>query len=178
VPDEDAVTVKATADRVVPGDPAPHGRGWVRAVLALGAAAIIGSGIALGLVLSNGTNPTLPTDQAAQLTSVQTGCQQWLSADPSQPGSDQWCTQMTNWMEQEIQHNGIGPQMMWGNPTDLQSACDQWMTASSPSGAATNAQGWCSSMVTWMNSNVGTWSGRGSWGGWMRNGPMMGGFGP
>jgi hypothetical protein len=170
--------MRATIDRVDESRPAPRrSRLWL-AVVGVAVAAVVGGGIALGLVLTQGTNQTLSPSQSSELASVQTACQRWLSASPGQPGTGQWCSEMAGWMSQEIEHDGIGPQMMWGDPTSFQSACEQWMTTSPPSGAPTNAQSWCDSMVSWMSANVGNWTGRNSWGNWMRYGPMMGQFGP
>ena len=149
---------------------------WL-ATLGVAVAAVAG-GIAIGLAPTQGTTPTFSATQSAQLTSVQAGCRQWLSASPTQPGTGRWCQQMTTWMKQQIERGGVGPEMMWGNPASMLSACQRWMTAGRSAGDGSTAQSWCASMGSWMSANVGAWSGRSSWGGWMRSGPMMGGLGP
>lgn len=125
-----------------------------------------GSGSATGL----GTG----VSQATQLASLQTGCQQWLDSTPAEPGTTQWCTDMTNWMSTYMDQHGVGPQMMWGSPDSLTASCDRWISASPPSGAPANATSWCDSMADWMNAHVGSWSGRGDWSDWVGHGPMMG----
>lgn len=69
-------------------------------------------------------------------------------------------------------HYGYGPQMMWGDPGRLRAICEHWLRTSPPSGAPTDATNWCDSMVSWITTHIGNWSGRGTWGDWMRYGPM------
>lgn len=140
--------------------------------------AVVGGGVSTGLLLTQGTQRTLPAGESSRLVSVQTACQRWLTEGPGRPGTEQWCAEMAGWMTHEIESDGMGPQMMWESPASLQSACERWMTSRPPSGAPTNSHGWCKSMVLWMKTNIGDWTGRSSWGDWMREGPaMMGGFG-
>jgi hypothetical protein len=147
-------------------------RGRIRPGIALVlVAAVAVAGLALGLLLTQGTNQTAP---AAELASVQTGCKQWLGANPSESGTVQWCASMASWMSQYMNRSGVGPQMMWGDSDHMLSTCEQWMTTSPPSGTATAPQSWCNSMVSWMTSHMSTWSGQSTWGGWMSHGSMMG----
>jgi len=163
-----------------PSDLADHPdqrRRGPRVIWAVVAAGVVAGGITLGLALAQqGRSQTLPAAQAAQLMSIRTGCQQWLSASRAEPGPG-WCTEMANWMSQNMERAGIGPQMMWGNPSTLRSSCEQWMAASPTSGAATSGRGWCDSMTSWMSANVGSWTG-GTWPDWKGQGPygpgMMG----
>lgn len=157
--------------------PAHHqSRGWLAAA-AVAIAALIGGGIAAGLVFAGGPSQVSPAYRSAQLASVHAACQRWLDASPAEPGTNRWCTGMAGWMSQAIEERALGPQMMWGTPTSFQSGCERWWKATPPSHAV-NATGWCQAMVAWMKANVETWSGRRSWGGWMSHGPMTGGFGP
>jgi len=151
-------------------------------------AAGVGVGLGLGLSGGSGTSPstaparlsapstTSPSTAvtASQLTSIQTGCRQWLREASTEPGTAQWCTDMTQWMDTYMGRDGVGPQMMWGDASDLSAICEHWLRTSPPSGAPTDATGWCDSMVTWMTAHIGSWSGRGTWGAWMRSGPMAG----
>ena len=132
---------------------------------------VAGGAVALGLLLAQG--PSQPST-AAQLTSVQTACQQWLAANPGEPGNGQWCSDMADWMSQSMGHYGVGPQMMWGDADHMLATCEQWMMAN-PRGSTTTPQSWCSSMVTWMTNHIASWTGQDSWGGWMMHGSMMGG---
>lgn len=146
---------------------------WIAAGVA--ALVVVGGGTALGLVLTGeGTAPTTSTTaQTEELASIQRACQDWLNASPGQAGSGQWCNKMAAWMSTEINAHGVGPQMMWGDPTSLRSACEHWLAASPPKNAPSDASSWCDEMVSWMRTNVGSWSGRSNWGDWMRHGPMM-----
>jgi len=137
---------------------------------------MVGAALALGLLLIG--SPATSTPEAAQLASVQTGCTQWLGANPNEPGTVQWCADMASWMSQYMNRSGMGPQMMWGDSDHMLSTCEQWMTTSPPSGTATAPQNWCNSMVSWMTSHIGTGSGQSTWGGWMSHGSMMGSSGP
>src|ERR1017187_10069965 len=97
-------------------------RGRIRPGIALVlVAAVAAAGLALGLVLTQGTNQTAP---AAELASVETGCTQWLGANPAEPGTVQWCSEMASWMNR----SGMDPQMMWGDSNHMLSTCEQWMT--------------------------------------------------
>lgn len=135
-------------------------------------ALVLGSGIVLGACGSSGSSN--PTDtQTAELTSIQSGCQQWLRSDPAASGAVQWCTEMTHWMSTYMGSHGLGPQAMWGEPSSLATTCERWMSESPPSGAPPDTASWCRTMASWMNTNVGHWSGRPNWGDWMDHGPMM-----
>ncbi len=91
---------------------------------ALIVAAGLGTGLGVGLSGSSGQSPTA----TAQLTSVRSGCEQWLESAPAQSGTSQLCRDMTDWMSQYMLRDGAEPQMMWGNPSRLASTCQQWTT--------------------------------------------------
>jgi len=146
-----------------------------RGLLVTLVAAVLGAGVALGLLFTQGTNQATPV--AAQLAAVHAGCSKWLAADPAQTGTAQWCTEMTSWMSRYMERSGVGPQMMWGDSVHMLSACDRWMATSQPA-TTTSVQSWCSAMVSWMTSHIGGWSGQDSWGAWMSHGQMMGVSGP
>jgi hypothetical protein len=144
-------------------------RSRVRLRLGLAAAVVvIGAAVTSGLVPSRGSGQP---PQAAQLVSIQGGCEQWLGSNPGQPGNRRWCTDMGSWTTKHMSSYHVGPQMMWGGPDRMLATCEDWMTASPPSGAATTPTEWCTAMVRWMTSHPGSWSGQASWGGWM-NGTM------
>ena len=139
----------------------------------------IGLGVGLGVGLGSsgsGSATGLGTgvSQATQLASLQAGCQQWLDSAPAEPGTAQWCTDMTQRMSTCMDRYGVGPQMMWGSPGSLTASCGRWMSANPQSGAPADAASWCDSMVAWMNAHVGSWGGGGNWSGWTGHGPMMG----
>lgn len=140
-------------------------------------AAVVAAGLGLGIAGFGRPGNTQSTgDNQAALTSIQTGCQQWLDGSPAEPGTTQWCSEMTQWMDGYMNQYGVGPQTMWGDPARLGAICEDWLKASPPSDASTDPTSWCDAMLSWMDANVGSWSGRGSWGAWMQSGPM-GSFG-
>ena len=146
-----------------------------RLALVVGAVVVaVGLGVGLGVGLSgSSSSPGAGLDQA-QLTSIQTGCQQWLTTTPSASAPTQWCGAMTQWMSRYMHRNGFGPQAMWGDPGQLTAVCTRWLQTSPPAGAPADPEQWCTSMVAWMNTHMGSWSGQGSWGGFMHHGPMGG----
>ena len=137
-------------------------------------AVVAGLGAALGLLLTQGTTRAAPG--ATQLASVRAGCVQWLGANPDVPGSAQWCTEMVGSMSQSMDGAGVGPQMMWGDSDHLVSACERWMATSPSSGPVPRS--WCTSMVSWMTTHMGRWSGQDSWGASMGQGRMLRTSGP
>lgn len=137
----------------------------------------VGLGVGLGVGLSgSGTSPGTGVDRS-ELAAVRTACEQWLGDTPTEPGTARWCADMTQWMSTRLDHDGVGPPMMWGDPGSLARSCDRWLRTSPPPGAPADRASWCESMVSWMGANMERWSGQGSWGDWMRSGTMMGGFG-
>jgi hypothetical protein len=142
-----------------------------RVILVAVVLVLAASGTTLGLLL---TQSSTPVAQVAQLASVQTACKQWLSTNPGQPGTVQWCSEMSDWMSRYMDRYGMGPQMMWGDPNHMLSTCERWMAETPPSGSKTTSRVWCGSMVAWMSAHIGSWSGHDNWGDWMTHGPMMG----
>jgi hypothetical protein len=147
-----------------------RGLGRGRGLLALAGALVVGLAVALGLALDQGSNQV----PSAQLTSVESACQQWLGTDPGLGGNGKWCSEMDNWMWEYMLSSGAGPQMMWGDADQMLVRCEQWMDSDPPSGLITNPHAWCGAMVGWMTAHMRTWSGQDTWGDWMMNGPMMG----
>lgn len=149
----------------------------MRTCLALVVGAVVvavGLGVGLGVGLSgSNSSPAASLDQA-QLSSIQTGCQQWLTSAPAASGPAPWCRSMTSWMNRYGQRSGFNPQAMWGDPGQLTSMCTQWLQTSPPAGAPADPGQWCSSMVGWMSAHLGSWSGQGSWSSFMQHGPMGG----
>jgi hypothetical protein len=144
------------------------------AVIAVAVILAAGLGVGLGVGLGGSSGQSLTQAGTAQLASVQLGCQRWLGATPSQPGTSQLCGEMTEWMSHYMVLHGTGPEMMWGDPSRLASSCEQWITKNPPA-AITALNGWCRSMVVWMTGHVGSWSSRDNWSDWMMHGSMMGG---
>ena len=140
-------------------------------LLTIGALVVAGA-VTLGLLLTWGSSSVSAADQ---LASVQTACQEWLSTNAGQPGNGRWCTDMGDWMSEDMSHNGVGPEMMWGDASHLLTTCEQWMSASPPAGSTITPRDWCSSMVNWMTSHTSSWTDKNGWDGWMNHGPMMGG---
>lgn len=139
-------------------------------VAAVGAVGL-GAGLGFGLSGNSGTSPGAAVS-ASQLASIRTACQQWLGDASTEPGTAQWCTEMTQWMNTSMDRHRFGPEMMWGDPSNLRTSCEHWFRTRPPSGAPSDAAGWCDAMVSWMATHVGRWSGRRTWGGWMHYGPM------
>lgn len=146
-------------------------------------AAVAGAGVlaavTVGVLVArdDGNSTTLAVQPAAQVSSIQQGCQQWLSQDSarSRVGTPAWCTGLTDWMTDRMASTGVGPQMMFGGAAQMKATCRQWMTESPPAGAdAGTGTDWCDSMTSWMSEHMGTWSGREDWDDWMMHGPMMG----
>ena len=141
------------------------------------AALIVAVGVAGVLVGAavTGDDGSTSTATAAQVSSVQQGCEQWFDAGGTMMGDRTWCAGMAGWMSEAMANGGMGPQMMWGDPARMQATCQQWMADNPPSGTAVDPGEWCSSMVGWMAGHMSGWSGNDSWDGWMGDGPMMGG---
>lgn len=148
----------------------------VRLVIAVAAAvAAAGLGTGLGIGLGGGSSPSPSTTAgASELASIRTGCEEWLRTTATRAGTAQWCTEMTQWMDSYMGANGYGPQMMWGDPGRLRAACEHWWRTRPRAGAQTDAAGWCEGMAAWMTTHFDRWNDGGTWGSWMRSGPMMG----
>lgn len=142
-------------------------------IIVAAAIVAVGLGVGLGVGLSgSGNGQSTTSDRQAQLASIQSACQDWMDSVSTEPGTRQWCTDMTQWMSTYMDRYGFGPQTMWGEPGRLSAICEHWLRTSPPSGSPTDAASWCDAMVSWMTTHMGSWSGRGTWGDWMRNGPM------
>lgn len=113
------------------------------------------------------------TSNAQQLAAIQQACTQWRTAYPQQSAPPSgWCQDMVSWMSA---HAGNG-NAMWAGPGAMRTTCEQWVSSSSPSTAPPSGSSqWCEQMVAWMSQYAAQW---GSWSGWMRHGPMMGGAAP
>jgi hypothetical protein len=122
----------------------------------------------------DGNTTTLAAQPAAQVSSLQQGCQRWLTQDSTRGQTTTWCTGLAGWMSEHMATTGMGPQMMWGGPEQVRSTCRQWVTAEPSKTDSVNGADWCDSMVDWMGTHMGNWSGRGDWNDWMMHGPMMG----
>ena len=144
------------------------------AVIVVAVLLVAGLGTGLGVGLSNSAGQSPNQAETAQLASVRLGCRQWLAAAPAPAGTAQLCIDMTEWMSQYMVRDRVGPQMMWGDSSRLGAICERWITENPPAGI-TGSKSWCKSMVAWMSSHVGSWSGRAGWDDWMMRGSMMGG---
>jgi hypothetical protein len=141
-----------------------------RAVLAGVIALVAAAGIAAGTLIARDDDTVGASDAASQVAAVRGACESWLDSDTTQPGTANWCTGMAEWMMRRVDRDGIGPEMMWGDPGRMGDACQQWMAASPRDGTEVDAERWCSSMVTWMGDHMGDWSGRVHWDDWMMHG--------
>ena len=134
--------------------------------------------VVTGALVSRDDGPqALAAQPAAQVTSIQQGCQQWVSQDSRREPAETpaWCTDLTNWMTEHMTRTGMGPQMMFGDAQQMQSTCRQWMTETPPAGAnAVAGADWCDSMTSWMSQHMGTWTERDNWSDWMKHGSTMG----
>lgn len=142
---------------------------FVAAVVAVGL-----GGLLAGVLLTRDGDPATTVDSATQVASVQHACQQWMGTTETMMGDPSWCAGMSDWMNQAMANGTMGPAMMWGDPAQMQTTCQQWMATSPPAGASIDPSTWCTSMVTWMTEHMQGWSGNDSWDGWMMNGTMMG----
>jgi hypothetical protein len=144
-------------------------------LVAAGAALAVLVAVVVGIVTlrHDGKDTAADLEPAAQVASLQQGCQQWLRQDPvvQAPGL---CSGLTGWMATHMNTSGMGPQMMWGGPDQMRTTCRQWTMADPSAKSTGDAADWCDSMVDWMNAHMDNWSGRGDWDGWMMHGPMMG----
>lgn len=146
-----------------------------RAGLVVGVVAVGLLGLLIGVLISRDDGPTRTVAASSQVASVQQACRQWMGDTPTMVGDPSWCTSMSAWMTDSMANNGMGPQMMWGDPDRMQATCEQWMSTNPPTGTNVDPTTWCTSMVDWMAGHMQAWSGNDSWNGWTMNGPMMGG---
>lgn len=144
---------------------------------------LISGVVALVLVIAGGAwavvatqDDDVPSYDTAQIGWMHQGCQQWADSDQDTGGPNvEWCTSMTDWMNQRMGTSASGQNgmmmgsMMWQDPASMRATCEQWM-GTNPNGvpSGTDATAWCGQMVDWMNQHMGDWDN------WMMNGPMMG----
>ncbi len=150
----------------------PPRRKWL-VIAAIVAGVLVIAGIAGAVVIAN--DDDTPDYAADQIGWMHQGCQQWADSYQGANGpNDAWCTSMAGWMNGRMGDNTMMGQgqmmgsMMWQNPTNMATTCEQWMADkpnAAPAGADTSA--WCGQMVDWMNQHMGGWDN------WMMNGPMM-----
>lgn len=158
--------------------PQPKTRRWNRWVLAGSLVAILLVAVGVGVVIVRANNPSSAGTAAgqqlgsAQLTSVQQSCLQWSQSPSPTLGNGSpnsaWCTEMTDWMGQQLRNGGMTGAMMWGSSTTLQATCETWMAGAGSSSGEAGTSAWCEQMANWMAAHVG------DWGAWMTNGSMMG----
>ena len=144
-------------------------RSGVPWILAAAALLVVAAGVTFVLVDDDSPGDVTTAASAQQLSSLRQACEGWLDAyGPQGPGPGQaWCEDMTDWMNEQVRDGrGMGPMMMWGSPSAMRDACRQWTTTERAPDPGDPA-GWCDAMVGWMESHMS--------GGWMTNGPMMGG---
>lgn len=160
----------ATGTTVETATPARSKRPWVLvAAVAVGVLAV--AGIVGAVVIANNDNAS--DYGAPQIGWMREGCQQWAGSYEGADGPDDaWCDSMAGWMDGRT---GDGPMMgqgqmsgsmMWQNPTNMRTTCEQWM-AGNPDGAPADADpsAWCGQMVDWMDQHMGGWDN------WMMDGP-------
>lgn len=149
-------------------------------------AAIVGAGVVtagvIAVLVANGGDdgPASDFSPAAQVASIEHGCQEWVNQPGGASMGEDVCTGLGSWMSDELGSAGMGPQAMWGSPDRLEAMCRQWSEEHpGGTGAAGKARGpagpaWCGSMVTWMSDHMQDWTGHQAWGEWMSKGPMDG----
>lgn len=144
-------------------------RVWLPAVGLLAGVLVIVCVAVFGVSSSSGTGAI--ADQ--QLASVQRACQEWSGGHVPTLGdasATYACTNMANWMSQQMRNGRMTAPMMWGSTSAMAATCRTWVDTSSRfmiSGTASPA--WCDEMVGWMEQHIG------NWGDWMMSGNMMGG---
>jgi hypothetical protein len=72
---------------------------------------------------------------------------------------------MYGWMYDQMRSGRMMGSMMWGNPDQMRTACQQWMGSYLPSGSTVDPEAWCNQLVDWMTSHMGAWSTGDGWGG-------------
>ncbi len=162
-----------TNDRPTTDSAKGPGRRWIVIGVAVAVVVLIAGGV-WALVARDDDTPTYGT---AQIGWMHQGCQQWAEGYEGANGpTREWCTSMTDWMNNRTGSNQpsgdrmMAGSMMWQDPTSMQATCEQWMASdrSDVSGDADTGR-WCTEMVDWMDQRLGGWDT------WMRNGPMMDG---
>lgn len=147
-------------------------RRWLLIGGALVAVLVI-AGAAWAVVASRDTDT--PSYDTAQIGWMRQGCQQWADSYQGADGPNaEWCTSMTDWMNQRMGSNPSGQRgmmmgpMMWQDPASMRTTCEQWL-ATDPSGVprANDTDAWCGQMVEWMDQHMGDWDD------WTHQGPMM-----
>lgn len=148
-----------------------------RSIIAAVAGTAILAAVVIGVVVGgDGDGQALEVIPAAQVSSIEHGCQEW-SAQPGNGTDDAAaCAGLGDWMTAHMNSAGMGPQLMWGSSGRLEDTCRQW-AAEDPTGKAAAGQDWCTSMVRWMSGHMDEWTGRADWDDWMMHG-LMGRHGP
>jgi hypothetical protein len=138
--------------------------------------ALVGGGLVAAVVMARGDDNStdLGLQPAAQVSSLQQGCGQWLAQDAAESETPGWCAGLTEWMTHHMGATGMGPQMMWGSPEQMRASCRQWIDTDSSAAGTLDGQARCDAMVDWMNGHMRAWTGRQNWDDWMMHGPMMG----
>jgi hypothetical protein len=165
-----------TVDATETHSSAPEGpkrsarRWWLVMAIAIVLAALVG-----GAIAAHGSDSN---DDAAlgtrQLTSIRQACTTWQVGDTGTAApAASWCGDMVGWMTGQIRGGHMMGSMMWGNPDEMRSTCQAWLSSGQGADtAAPNASAWCDQMVDWMTQHMGQWD---QWDrGWMMDGPMMG----
>ena len=150
-------------------DPARPRNRWL--VIGSVVAVLAVAGIVGAVMIAN--RDDTPDYNATQIAWMHEGCQQWADGYQDTNGpDDEWCNSMAGWMDGRMGNESMmdrgqmmGP-MMWQNPTNMRTTCEQWM-AEEPDGVpeGTNTSTWCEQMTAWMAQNMGDWDN------WMANGP-------
>ena len=151
----------------------PPGRTALIGGLAGGAVVVA---VVAGGVLARGGDhrANLELQSAAQVTSLQQGCGQWLAQDTGESETPAWCNDLADWMTHHLGATGMGAQMMWGGPDQMRASCRQWISGDPSAAGTLDGQERCDAMVEWMDGHLRTWTGRQNWDDWMMHGPMMG----
>lgn len=79
--------------------------------------------------------------------------------------TENWCADMTTWMNNQVSSGQTNGAMMWGDPDRMLTSCRSWRATETTSAPSS----WCGDMVTWMRQHS-----NGDWSGSMMNGSMMG----
>jgi hypothetical protein len=156
---------------------APHSRPWRNPLVGITAALVLALGAGWGAysLAKSPNNNSTALSPAAQVTSLENGCNQWWAQSGGSPGSTQrepgWCQGMGDWMRAHMSTSGVAP-LMWATSDELRATCHSWADSPAQISPGTgHSDEWCDSMASWMNQHVRDWSGSDSWDSWMA--PMM-----
>jgi hypothetical protein len=162
--------------RTGPAQPieAPRRRRWLL-WLVVAAAVLVAVAVVAVVAVSDHDPEGASAVGTQQLASISKACATWQSSyGGTSPPPSAWCD-MARWMATQGRSGHMTGSMMWSNPAQMRTTCEQRMSSRSAAGRDRgDGLAWCDQMVSWMTAHMGSWD---HWDqGWMMmNGSMMGG---